>query len=177
MRIQASCKYNYPAIRAFTWVGLYGRRNPKKTFVLRMFLSALFLGAALYVFFALQRDASSYLLLFCGVLLFVLFLTGHCLLPRMTFRNLGMLKDAVNEYTFTETALKATASGAAYRGEIEIPYALLEKAVQSSQYLFLYENKNQAFLVDLRTVTGGQPEELCSLLQTAMQKKYRICKY
>ena len=111
------------------------------------------------------------------MLLFVLFLTGHCLLPRMTFRNLGMLKDAVNEYTFTETALKATASGAAYRGEIEIPYALLEKAVQSSQYLFLYENKNQAFLVDLRTVTGGQPEELCSLLQTAMQKKYRICKY
>ena len=49
--------------------------------------------------------------------------------------------------------------------------------IKISDYFFLYQTNNQAFLVDKSTVEGGSVDDIRNKLSSFVKDKYYICKY
>ncbi len=87
------------------------------------------------------------------------------------------MKGVENEYVFTDEKIFVTSNGAEYSGQAEIEYTLLVKAYETSEYFFLYQTKNQVFIVNKATIQNGTAGDIRNKLSSFLNKKYIICKY
>ena len=87
------------------------------------------------------------------------------------------MRDAENIYLFGDDILKVFTKSEEYNGEAEMEYSLFAKVYETSDYFFLYQANNQAFLVDKSTVEGGSVDDIRNKLSSFVKDKYYICKY
>lgn len=110
--------------------------------------------------------------------LILLFMTyRYFIFPYIQYRSLSKLKDAVNAYTFFDDNFKVVEKTQGNFGESEIAYTMVEQIIESTKYFFIFHTKNQAFVVEKSTFSGGTPEELRDKLSELLGKKYYINKY
>lgn len=64
-----------------------------------------------------------------------------------------------------------------YSGTTNIEYSILFKVMETSEYFFVFIQKQQVFLVDKSTVQGGTIEDVREVIKNALGKQYIICKY
>lgn len=177
MEIKAKCKFDLDSIKALTHVSTYKKSNPKKTVLARaIFCSVLLLAATVQL--ALFGFRSILILLIALDLLIVAIdAFMYWGLPRIQYKAFVKLKDAENDYIFTNDVLKVTTKGEIYSGEAEIGYSLFTRVYETSKYFFLFQANNQAFLIDKSTIEGGSAEDIREKLSSYVGSKYTLCKY
>ena len=80
-------------------------------------------------------------------------------------------------YVFGEDGIKANARGAGIETGGEMAYTTFMRVIESSRYFFIFQSKNQAFLVDKSTIEGGTAEQIRSRLSAVEGIKYTLCNY
>ena len=145
-----------------------------------MFWTVLY--AVLAAFFALRllwngpdKRALFYLALLIVVWLIVWL--QYMFLHKIQYNAMAKLKDAENEYLFCDNILKIYTRSADYNAEAEVEYSFFVKVYETSKHLFLYQTKNQVFIVDKSTIEGGTAEDIRNKLFGFLKNKYIVCKY
>lgn len=177
MEIKAGCKFNYDAVKALTYVSMFKKADPKKRMLLYGIVFLALLAAAVLKIVLFGADFN---IVMIGILSLVAFLLNAFMwfiYPRITYNALAKMKGAVNEYTFTDEKIFITSEGTDYNAKAEMEYTLLVSIYETSKYLFMYQTKNQVFIVDKSTLSGGTIEEIRGKLFPHIKKKYVICKY
>lgn len=176
MEIKAKCNYDFEAIRALTHLGNYKRANPKKRLITWMvLLSVLMLAIVLEMRFF--PTASLRTAFWVSGIAALLELYLYFLLPKIRYNAMAKSKDIQNSYIFTDDSLKAATKSDTYNGEAEISYSMLFKVYETSRYFFIFQTKNQAFIVDKHTLEGGTATQLREKLTAFVKDKFIICRY
>lgn len=177
MEIRAKCRLDFDSIKALTHVSFYKKMNPKKAVRIRAIIWLVLLLVIVAEMIVFDFDP---VLIICivAVLLMIAFdVFVYWGLPRIQYKSLSKMKDAENDFLFTDTVLKAFTKSAEYNGEAEIEYSLFVKVYETSKYLFLYQTNNQVLSVDKSTIAGGSIEDIRNKLASSVKGKYVICKY
>lgn len=155
---------------------MYKRKSPRKTFVLlNIWFAALGLLVTLEMLF-LGVDVTLILLLIMAVMLIALNCFMYFGTPKIQFASLQKMQGVKNEFTFCEDVIKVSSHGEFCHSEAELQYSLIPKVMETSRYLFIYQDKIQAFIVDKSTIINGTIEDVREKL-LPFAKKYIICKY
>lgn len=175
MQIYANCKHDFEATKALTHLSMYRKMDPKKGFALRVVVLAFALAVYLLDMILFGLDTVVILLSILVVLLGFKYFFKHFRYPKIQYRSMANLKNVCNEYIFTDERLIVTSNNSEYNCKAEIAYSIFVKAYETSRYLFLFQTKHQAFVIDKSTLTGGTIEEIKNKL--CLNQKYIICKY
>lgn len=183
MEIRAKCKFDFESIRALTYLSLFKKANPKKSFLTFSIISGV-LAVIIILEMIIFSDAMltellcvAVILLLVAVILLLLECYLYFLLPKIRYKALAKMKDAENEYIFCDNVLKIFTKSREYNGEAEIEYSLFVKVYETSKHLFLYQTNNQVFIVDKDTIESGMFEEIRNKLSAFLKDKYILCKY
>lgn len=167
MRLTATCTFDMKSITALTYVSMYKRFRPRIAFHFTNGIAAL--SAAVNFNYPLLMVLSAILLI------------GNCLmyffLPKMQYAALNRMQNVVNTYTFCDDIIKIESKGELYEGGAELRYSMLQRVMETSEYFFLFQSKNQVFIVDKATITGGTAMDLQNKLAPYVKKKYFLCAY
>ena len=176
MNINASCTFDYKSVKALTHAASYRMLKPKTNFILLIVLTVILILEAVY--------GLRYGLVSQAVILFVAsaFLLGgnvfaYFFLPKMQYKALGKMQGTKNEYIFCEDGIKITSEGDLFHSTGEVKYALIPKVMETSAYLFIFQNKKQAFIVDKSTVTNGSVDDIRKILYPRLKQKYIMRNY
>lgn len=176
MEIKAKCKFDFESIKALTHLSLFKKADPQKSFLTWSIISTI-LAVIIVLEMIIFSDAMLIELLCLAIVLFLFECYLYFLLPKIRYKAMAKMKGAENEYVFCDTVLKIFTKSNEYNGKAEIEYSLFVKAYETSRYLFLYQTRNQVFVVDKFTVEGGTSEDIRNKLATHVKDKYIICKY
>ena len=177
MEIKATCKFDLASVKALVRVQMFKKADPGK----RMIFWSVIYGAiiAVLIWELIAFGPESKIIFMLGVLMLVLLLGCYLyyLLPKIQYKAMAKLQDAENVYTFGDETLKVFTNGGEYSGASEMEYSVLVRVYETSRYFFLYQTKNQAYIVDKSTVTGGSAEDIRNKLSVAVKNKYVHCNY
>lgn len=174
MEIRAKCHYNLDAINALVRLSMFKRNDPKKRMILWTILYALLFGVILLekMIFRVDLPLDILFIIEFATLLYLYF--GYFLLPKIRYHAMSKMKEIANEYIFYDDQLHVSSNSEDYHGTAEIKYDLFVRVYETSRYLFLYETKNQVFLVEKSTLSGGTIEEL---RKKFAKGRYVLCNY
>ena len=177
MKIKATCQFDLESVKALTYLMMFNKGNPKKRMLsLNIVFSVLF-AIIIFDFIMFGVDLPLVLCAIMTVMILVWNAYMWFLYPKVRYNALGKMKGVQNEYIFTDEKIFVTTRGAEYNGQAEIEYTLLVKVYETSKYFFLYQTKNQVFIVNKSTVEGGTDEDIRNKLSAYAKGKYIICKY
>ena len=178
MEIKAKGKLDFKAIKALTHLTMFKKANPKKSFLTLLIILTVLTGILVFemIFFSDYTLLLS-LTLSLDFFLVLLLCYSYFLLPKITYKSMAKMKDAENEYIFYDGFLKGFTKINEYNAEARIEYSSLVKVYETSKYLFLYQTKQQAYIVDKSTIEGGTVEEIRNNISAFLKDKYIICKY
>ncbi len=177
MGISARSVYNKKTIKALTYANVCGKTKPAKKIILWAVIWFLIIAFSLVTYF-LSKDIElladfAIIIILGGFLQLYLYV----LLPNIQYKSLCKQADLENIYIFSVRSIHITSRGNGIDGETYIEYEAIYKAMETSEYIFLYQNKMQAYAIDKSTVTGGSAEDIRKILSDRLGNKYIICKY
>lgn len=176
-RYSATCTCDFAAIRALSYLALYGKNDPRKRLIFWCCAyGALiaFLLAGVFINGWETENIGLYILIAICCLLVPLLHFGF---PRLQYAAMGKSQNAVNEYVFLEDRVLIQGTGSGMSSSGSISYTVLTKVMETERYLFLWQNKTQVLMVDKNTFNGGMPRQLREKLSGILGKHYVICKY
>ena len=177
MAIKAKCNYNKESIKALTYVSIYKKSNPKKTFLTRTIICFVPLLVIVGELFAFGFDIFPLFLMILDVLIILIDFFYYFAFPAIQYNSLARMKCAENDYIFCDNTMKIFTKSNEYSGEAEVEYSLFVKVYETSKYFFIYQTNNQAFIIDKQTVEGGTPGDIRSKLLGFVKNRYVICRY
>ncbi len=178
MNITAKATADYESVKAFIICLFRGKYKISLTllvvnifFAIALFSSALrFIADPAYFMVFLK---ALILTIVMNVLYFVMF---HTILPHMQYNSLGELADLESRYQFYDTHFEEETLGSGLSAKHTMEYAYLVKIMETDKYLFLFQSKAIAYIVDKSTLEGNDND----ILQETLKKlvpKYIRCKY
>ncbi len=177
MNVKAKCRYDYESVKALVHTSFFKRRNPKTVFILLLIIGIIFLLKEIIIGFSQGIESMSGLIIIAALCWIYLSVFMYWLMPKKQYKALCKMENMVNEYTFCDNVIKVTSINATYNGGAEIKYSMIPKVIETSKYLFVFQNKNQAFVVDKSTITDGTVDDIRAKLAPMLGKKYIRCKY
>lgn len=177
MEIKASSSYDFKTIKTFFLHALFRKINPKKGII----IISLFI-ILLYVIVILGAVISDTPETFIKVLAYLLGLTIFLFYfyfrgPKLCYKNMQKLASINNEFIFTDTNLIITSNNDSVSGETNTKYSGLYKVMETDSYLFIYQNKVSAYIVDKSTIEGGTVEDIRKAISSVLGDKYIVCNY
>jgi len=186
MNLTSVSVYDLPACYALARASLAGRRwTPRGRLIARICLCVVFALIAtldLILPHLLGEDAG--FARFLAVALYIL--TGlilfgtvyvYALAGRVIYRSLRKMGRVTNTFVCGSESVYVVSQSDAMEGSVTIPYARLHHAVETKDYILLYQNAGSAFVLDKRTLTGGAPEELRNAIRQHMTGRYTLSLY
>ena len=177
MEIKAKCVFDYESMKALTYVSTYKRKNPRKSFVFTNIWCVVLVLLLMIEMMFFDVDIQLVVLLVVAAILVVVNCFMYCISPKIQFKALHNLQNMENEYTFYSDSIKVISKNKDYNGEAEIKYSVVPKVMETSKYVFIYQSKNQVFIVDKSTITNGTINDIRNILIPFVKNKYIICKY
>lgn len=177
MEITASSVFDYESIKAFFYASVYKKKRPRRYFVFMNIWIAVLELLILVEMLAFGADGMMIVLFIAMAMLII----ANCLMyfaaPKIQFASLQKMQGIKNEFTFCEDVIKVSSHGEFCHSETELQYSLIPKVMETSKYLFIYQSKAQAFIVDKSTIANGTIDDVRSKLLPFVKKKYILCKY
>ena len=177
MEIQAKGIFDYDSIKALTYVSIYKKKNPRKYFI---WMNIGCIGLALLILAEMILfgvDRQSIMLIIVDVMLILLNFYMYFGFPKIQYNALHLMKNTENTYIFQESKIKVFSKGAQYTGEAELQYSMIPKVMETKKYLFIFQSKNQAYVVDKATIVNGTIEDVRAKLHQSSKSKYIVCRY
>ena len=177
MEINAQGTLNYETIKASLHVTIYKKTKPKKAVFLRLLATALVM--AFCIFDMVVFGFNSYMLLafFMVFLAGLLFAYMYFWLPKIRFKAMGKMQNVTNNYIFTDNAIICSSSMDGYEGKAEVNYSLICKVIETSKYVLVYQTKNNFYVLEKATVSGGSVDDLRRKLFSFLGENYVIYNY
>ncbi|MBE6638803.1 MAG: YcxB family protein [Ruminococcaceae bacterium] len=174
MEITAHSQYNLKTVTALSRLMMYKKRNPRK--------SILIFGCAWFVLLLLNillgiLDEPSVLAYILLILLGSLAMFGYFFAPKIQYKNMGAFKDGTHTFVFYDEKFTVTSQTASSVGTSDFNYATIQKIMETTEYLFLFPNKNQSFIVDKSTLSEQDMNTLRVALVSKIGSQYIICNY
>lgn len=176
MEITATSIYDQKTVTALTYASMFKKHNPKKRMILFAALDGIIIAVSILMLF-LFDDRSPIQLLCLGAVLILMQCYICLLLPKIQYRSMGKFAESCHVFHFTDDTVIITSSIDDYNGSCSIAYHMLYQVMETSEYLFLCQNKRQAFVVDKSTVQGGTVSELRAKLANIPGLRYILCNY
>lgn len=178
MEIKAKGTLSKENTKALSHFAIYGRHDPENRLILSFSLIGFALAFLIISLLISFEITASWQILFGWIILLILF---QCYLyfihPKIMYNALGRMKDITNEYVFGESSFTAKASNEHYESKAVVQYSLIYKVGETSTHFFIFQSKNQAYIVEKSTFTNGSVEELKNKLMPLLGKKYILCRY
>ena len=169
MEIKATSKFDYETMRAFYFMSRVQR------VIFYAIIYAILEVISIILMFTYGVDSFNMSLAIAYPIIFLL----SCLLSfidaKRYYNSLGSMKDTVTEYTFYDDYFHAISNVEGMSGENHTKYCMIEKVIEKPEYIYIFQTKRQAFIVDKSTITGGTVEDIRNKLMPILQKKY-YCK-
>ena len=177
MEIKASCTLDLNAIKALNGLMMFRKNDPKKRMILWGIIYAVIIVCVIMLIatYGLTDEFALYLFMLFAFLLLGCYL--YFLQPRVQYKAMAKLKNAENRYVFRDETMDIISAADAFNGQSELRYSVIVRAMETSKYFFIFQTKNQAFLVDKSTITDGTPEQIREKLRSHLGKKYMLCRY
>lgn len=176
MKITATSKIDFKTVRAFAYMNAFRTNKPLKKVLIYCF-TCLLLAAILWLEMHLMGVSwVSVALMAVAVLLLVLELYLYLVYPRMCYKGMGETKGCAYSFTFLDDKILLQAKENGLAGDITLEYKCLRKAVETKDYLYLFQGKGQALMVDKKTIKGGTAEQLRGTLVGYLNGHYKIYK-
>lgn len=90
------------------------------------------------------------------------------------YSKAGKMKNAKNEYVFTDNEIREFSYGEGIESKTSIAYTDIIKVIETHKFFFLFIIKQSAYIIDKQTVEGGTAEELKMELLAYCPKKYEV---
>lgn len=176
MEIKAKCVFDYKSMKALTFSTMYKRIPPKIAFNFTNITAVLLALLVLNMMLCFGIDTQSVYLLVLPAVIFLLNSYLYLIFPKIQYAALHQMKNVVNTYIFCDNVIKITSKGEMYEGEAELKYPMIPRIVENAEYMFIYQSKNQVFIVDKSTITNGTVDDLRKKLRSFV-KKYTVLTY
>lgn len=143
----------------------------------------LFIVIDFLVFFAVKCISGyfndKFLPYFCalGVIVAAVYIiiSGCRKTPTELLKNLNSLyKDGISKFVFDNSKFYTSVISGETKSENVFEYFKLFKIIESKEYIYIFANKNMAFVVRKSSITKGTPAELRELLRTEIPDRYII---
>lgn len=177
MEITAKGVLDYDSIKAVTYVSVYKKKNPQKAFI---WMNIWCIGLVLLFLTEIVLfgpDRRSIMLISVAIMLILLNFYLYFWFAKIQYNALHLMKNTENTYFFRENHIKVFSVGAQYSGEAELQYSMIPKVMETQKYLFIFQSKNQAYVVDKTTIVNGTIEDIRAKLHQASNAKYILCRY
>ena len=177
MEIHASSRYDLKTVASLCRMFRVKKTTPVLHLVLMLIAYGFVAGVCIALGFGRGFDSFiAVLLTVCAVGL-CLELVIFFIFPRIQYRNMADLRDAENRFVFRETDFVVTTDGASQKAEAHISYPALVRVVETKAYLYLFQTKNQTFIVDRATLSDEDMSELRRCMAHVLGKRYSIYRY
>ena len=177
MEINAKCKFDYASVIALSRASTYRRFNPKITTIIMIVFSIIDLSFEVMAWSYDGIEAVSVPTLIISLTILGVAIYMYWLFPKMQYNGLGKMKNIENRYVFEDEVLKVSSISEGYNGMGELMYSLISKVVETSSYLFVYQDKKHAFIIDKSTILNGTIDEIRAKLIQFVNKKYITYRY
>jgi len=177
MEIKAKCKFDMESTKALIHLTMFKKADPQKRMILWSVTYLILFAIIILELIAFGSETTLLILLGVEVIWLLLMYHWYFMIPKIRYKALANLKDAENEYIFSDSKLKVSTNADEYNGSAEIEYSFFAKAFETSKFFFLYQTNNQVFVVDKATIEGGTAEIIRNKLKIYIKDKYIVCKY
>lgn len=183
MEIKASCVYDYKVTKALARLGVFKRKNPRKQMIFFAIVYAVWLVITIVSLVFLGADTFILILMAVGLFIGLWYAYLYFLLPKKCYKGMGKMRDAKNEFVFYEDRISVSTvvcdeqKNIGYSGESQIEYSLLKSVYETSEYIFLYISRGQAFVVDKSTLTPSGLGCVKNVLSGILSNRYFVCNY
>lgn len=176
MEITAFAKYDWKTIKKFNHFHNFKKNKLKRATVpILLFALAISLLGFAVCFFLDEFDSTLTTLLIIEVLLVLLLLFRWFIMPRINFNLNKIAKNNTNEYIFKDETFSVSCESNGMSGNSEIKYKNIRCFYETKEYIYVYINMNQAFIVEKDSISSENFEALRThLLETMENKKYKI---
>jgi len=173
MEIRASSKYDWDTIKKFNHF-----HNVTRTRVLDIIIIIIDVFCVLGFLLLWTQN----LLTFEIKMLYVLLLFVHFMLvfvkiflPKIQYKQNKMIHGVVNEITFEENQMLMEQRGENTNATATIKYDAIWKVYEAKEYIYIYVNSRQAYIVEKSTITGGNAADLrMFLVKNVGMSKYKV---
>lgn len=126
-----------------------------------------------------QLDSTSFVPSFILFLLALYCVFSWFINPRLLSKQVSSAEEGLieNVYEFGEDCIAVESSSQKVNVSAKVDYSSLTKAVETSDYIFLFGKESASYAVDKSSFEGGGLEEARNKLQLELGKKYKIAKY
>lgn len=176
MEIKASSIYDLKTTKALIRLNMFKKNDPKKQ-ILIYGIIVLVLFVFLIIGLIATGDSSYVGLIFLLALSSSVYSYMYFLFPKTSYKATKKLADVKNSFIFKDDEILLSSNTAEYTGNAAIKYTMLYKVMETSEYLFIYQNKVQVYIVDKSTIENGSVNDLRQVLSNVLKKKYIVCKY
>lgn len=177
MEIRATCKYDLNSVKALNHLSMFKKAEPEKQITFLSVVFAILSAIILLETIIFGMDPVLFILFGINVILDSFIYFCYFFLPKIQYNSLAKMKNGENKYIFGDNTLKIFLISEKYCGEAEIEYSFFVKVYETTKYLFLFQTKNQVFIVDKSTIEDGNVESIRNKLSSFLKDKYIICKY
>ena len=177
MQIKAQSIFDYETIKALTHATLYKKKKPKTTFIALIVFSGVIALWSIIMMLLWGMDKQLIRMLFVSILMALLDWYLYAGLAKVQYRALHHMQNVENEFTFYDEVMMVSSQKDQYHGTAELKYTMIPKVIETSKHLIIFQNKNQAFIVDKSTITSGSMEDIRMKLVPLLKKKYLYYKY
>ncbi|MGN1202000.1 MAG: YcxB family protein [Eubacterium sp.] len=116
-------------------------------------------------------------------LIFLIIMTVYIVLiyvfsVKALYKAQGKFKETVNYFLFRDndfTCSSRTIDGG-YQDRTVISYSFPVKAIETNEYLYIYIQKNRAYIIDKKTIENGTIDNIRCKLMPILGNKYKIIK-
>ena len=177
MKIKASSVYHLEVFQSLSHLNMYKGKNPVKRIKIWFILSTIV--TVIDVLDIIIFGFSPLILL--PLSLIVVATLYNCYLyfwwPRIQYKATSINGDLKNNFIFYDDCFEVSSTKEGYTGNSKSRYDTLFKIVENSKYLFLFEGKFRAYIVDKSTIKNDEIELLrAKLFEVIPSDKYIICK-
>lgn len=176
MEIKASSKYDWGTLKRFNKFHNFTKNKALNIglIILEIICVLLFLLAAMLNILEFETIMIYVLLLFVNIMLiFVRFV-----LPKIQYKQNKILHGVVNETAFKDNEILIEQCGENSSATTTVKYDAIWRVYETRDFIYLYVNSRQAYIVDKFTIECGTATDLRIFLVKAVgMSKYKVkCK-
>ncbi len=173
--ISAQLTYSVHALRTLQGVVMFRKKRPVPSIIfscaVALFLFAVsFFGNLPIVFPALELPLKIFSVIFLFLCAYVT--VNYAVFPMLSYKSMAKKGFPTVVLTFGKSSFLMEAQGAGIDARSEIAYAHLNQVVDTRDVILLFVQKNMAYAIEKKLISGGTAEELSELLHTCPDLPY-----
>ncbi len=177
MEIHASSRYDIKTVIALCRMFRVKKTTPVLHLVLMLLAYAFVAGVCIAVIVGKGADTFIAALFCICVVAICAELAIFFVLPRLQYKNMADLRNAENRFIFRDDGFDVVTDGEHQHAEAKVSYSALVRVVETRAYIYLFQTKNQTFIVDRKSISAEEMPVLRRCIAEKIGKRYSIYRY